>query len=266
MPSVGGRVALLRSYRLQEMDESNPQALARIGGSGFARADLMRFRRRFERLLLSYQFGMDEVLTKINILKTEFEHLHDYSPIEHVSSRLKSAESTLAKAKRRQESVSLASLRDITDIAGIRIVCSFITDVYWIAKMLTQQADITVIEVKDYIENPKPNGYKSLHLILKVPVFLSDSVEDITVEVQVRTVAMDFWASLEHKIYYKYDKDVPGELLAELVNAAAVANQLDLTMERLHTEVRGGRAEPPVADADEDELHDRLIEQFLGAD
>ena len=248
------------------MEKPKPVPSPQIDGSAVARTDLMRFRRRFARLLLNYQFGMDEILTKINILKAEFEHLHDYSPIEHVAARLKTAESTLAKARRRQGTVSMASLREITDIAGIRIVCSFITDVYWIAEMLTQQADVTVVEIKDYIKNPKPNGYKSLHLILKVPVFLSSSVEEVTVEVQVRTVAMDFWASLEHKIYYKYDKAVPDALLAELANAAEVANHLDLTMERLHTEVRGTRPEQPVAETDDDALHDVLIEQFLSAD
>ncbi|WP_179429740.1 hypothetical protein [Spelaeicoccus albus] len=124
------------------------------------------------------------------------------------------------------------------DIAGIRVVCSFIADSYRVADMLTRQGDVSVIEVKDYIKSPKPNGYKSLHLIVDVPVFMSDNVEQVRVEIQIRTIAMDFWASLEHKIYYKYARDVPAELLAELGRAADVANELDVTMERLHDEVR----------------------------
>ena len=130
-------------------------------------------------------------------------------------------------------------LRDnVFDIAGVRVVCSFISDAYWIAEMLTAQTDITVVAVKDYIAQPKPNGYKSLHLIVKVPIFLSGSVEVVPVEVQIRTVAMDFWASLEHKIYYKFGQEIPDALLAELTEAADVANRLDVKMERIHDEVR----------------------------
>ena len=140
----------------------------------------------------------------------------------------------------------LASLRtSIMDIAGIRITCSFVEDAYRLFDLLTQQDDITVLKVKDYIAEPKPNGYKSLHAVLEVPVFLSTGRVGVPVEVQFRTIAMDFWASLEHKIYYKYAKDVPRDLLEELREAAETANRLDVTMERLHNEVRelGGPTE-----------------------
>src|SRR5699024_2776047 len=150
--------------------------------------ELKAFRDGFSRLRLVYQFGIDEVMTKINILKTEFEHSHKYSPIEHVSSRLKSPESIIEKIQNRGGPLSLAAIREkIQDIAGVRIVCSFISDVYQIADMLSAQPDIEVIEVKDYIKDPKPNGYKSLHLIVKVPVFLSTGVEDAYIEIQFRT-------------------------------------------------------------------------------
>lgn len=195
--------------------------------------------RDLTRFLMSYKFGIDEMMTKINILKDEFTYIHEYTPIEHVKSRLKSADSVLGKAARKGIPLTLDSIRDnIHDIAGIRITCSFIQDAHRISDLLTGQQDITLIEVKDYIAEPKPNGYRSLHLIIEVPVFMSDRVESVRVEIQIRTVAMDFWASLEHKIFYKYDKAVPAALLDELKDAADVARNLDVKMEALHDEVR----------------------------
>ena len=216
-------------------------------------SNLMKFRSGVSRFMLSYQFGIDEMMTKINILKSEFQHLHDYSPIEHVNSRLKSPESILAKARRDNLGFTFPELRDnIRDIAGIRITCSFISDAYRVAEMITSQRDVTVLAVKDYINAPKANGYKSLHLIVSIPVFLSESVETIPVEIQIRTIAMDFWASLEHKIYYKFDEEIPAVLLAELKEAADVANRLDVKMERIHDEVRDVRRKSAAADDEAD--------------
>jgi putative GTP pyrophosphokinase len=187
---------------------------------------------------MSYKFATDEMMTKVNILKEEFSAIHDYSPIEHVSHRLKSPEGILKKANRKGYPLDLDGIREnIQDIAGIRITCSFISDTYRVLSMLTSQRDITVLQVKDYIDSPKSNGYRSLHLIAAIPVFMSDRVQPVTVEVQIRTVAMDFWASLEHKIFYKYDGAVPPALVGELKQAADVANQLDVDMERLHDQV-----------------------------
>ena len=189
---------------------------------------------------LDYKFGIDEVLTKINILREEFEHMQDHSPIEHVRTRLKAMESLLDKVIRTKCPADLDTIRDrIRDIAGIRVVCAFVSDVYWIAQMLSDQPDITVVEVKDYIARPKPNGYQSLHLIVQVPVFLSNRTAHVYVELQIRTIAMDFWASLEHKIYYKYDREVPQRLLDELKDAARVASELDDRMANLRDEVQG---------------------------
>lgn len=214
-------------------DNVDPETLQRL-------SDGKQLRDGFARFMLNYQFAIDEIMTKINILRTEFEHLHAYSPIEHVNSRLKSPESLLSKAKGRELGLSLESIREgVLDIAGVRIVCSFVSDAYWVAEMLSSQRDITVVTTKDYIAHPKPNGYKSLHLIVKVPVFLSESVQNMHVEVQIRTVAMDFWASLEHKIYYKYEHAIPSDILLELQEAAVAASQLDAKMERLHNEVHG---------------------------
>ena len=178
-----------------------------------------------ERFMLRYKFGMDEVITKLSILREEFSQTHDYNPIEHISSRLKSLDSVIAKMQRKGIEPTFDSIREtITDIAGVRVTCSFVTDAYRLAELLTAQRDIRVLRVKDYIAEPKENGYQSLHLI---------------VEVQIRTIAMDFWASLEHKIYYKYDRQVPQELLDGLTDAAHTAAELDARMERLHREVHG---------------------------
>ena len=197
-----------------------------------------RMRAEFARFMLWYEFAVDEVLTKVSILQREFLHLRQYNPIEHVSSRVKTPESILDKAKRKGCEPSLDSIREqLTDIAGVRITCSFIADTYAVLDALTSQDDIRVLEVKDYIANPKPNGYKSLHAIIEIPVFLSTGAVPVAVEVQIRTIAMDFWASLEHKIFYKYQGTVPDNLVADLAAAADAADSLDRRMEQLHAEV-----------------------------
>lgn len=190
------------------------------------------------RFLMSYKFGLEEVKTKISILNEEFKYIHDHNPIEHVKYRIKSTESILEKLSRKDLEFSLPSIKEnIKDIAGVRIVCSFLSDIYIISEMLQKQKDLKVINYQDYIKNPKPNGYQSLHLILQVPVFMSDRVEDICVEVQIRTIGMDFWASLEHKIYYKYDNHIPEKLKDELKEAAITVAQLDRRMENLSKEI-----------------------------
>ncbi|MFF2016117.1 GTP pyrophosphokinase family protein [Paenibacillus sp. NPDC058177] len=200
---------------------------------------MKRFRNEITRFMLLYKFALDEMETKVEILKQEFQSLHDYSPIEHTKSRLKSPESIMNKMLRKNCEISLASVkRDIKDIAGLRITCSFISDIYHVSEMLQKQDDLTVLEIKDYIKNPKPNGYQSLHLLIQVPVFMSDGQELVCVEVQIRTIAMDFWASLEHKIFYKYNQSVPERLTLELKQAAESANMLDVQMERLHREIK----------------------------
>jgi putative GTP pyrophosphokinase len=202
------------------------------------RTALRELKTQLTRFMMSYKFATDEMMTKINILKEEFGSMHDYSPIEHVTSRLKSPDGIVDKALRKGCPLALDEIRaQIQDIAGIRITCSFISDTYRVLDMLTGQQDVTVLQVKDYIASPKPNGYKSLHLLVEVPVFLSDRVQPVTVEIQIRTIAMDFWASLEHKIYYKYSGAVPAELLADLKQAADVASRLDVKMQRLHGQV-----------------------------
>ncbi|WP_457100397.1 GTP pyrophosphokinase [Microbacterium sp. P5_E9] len=197
---------------------------------------------QMQRFLLEYRFGMQEVETKVGILRDELQHMHDYNPIEHVSSRVKSPDSIVGKVARKGIDPDFDTIRErITDIAGVRVTCSFVTDVYRLFDLLTAQDDVTVRRVKDYIAQPKPNGYQSLHAVVEVPVFLSTGRVIVPVEVQFRTIAMDFWASLEHKIYYKYDNQVPDRLVAELKDAADSAAALDHRMERLHRELHGPR-------------------------
>ncbi|MTI96266.1 MAG: GTP pyrophosphokinase family protein [Firmicutes bacterium] len=210
------------------------------------------------RFLLCYNLGMDQVNTKINTLKQEFQHIHEYNPIEHVKWRLKTPESILKKVRRRGCPWSFAAIREnVRDIAGIRITCSFVSDIYRVAGMLMQQPDLEVVEYKDYIEQPKYNGYRSLHIILKVPVYMSDHTERVYVEVQIRTIAMDFWASLEHKIYYKFQdgQDIPHSLHADLKEAAEAMTILDEKMERIHKEMQqlrlaGWNDDKPLLSAD----------------
>lgn len=204
---------------------------------------LKEIKKELTSFMMMYKFATDEINTKINILKEEFQHIHEYNPIEHTSSRVKSPESLYEKIIRKNCPFDLDIVREeIRDIAGIRITCSFRSDIYRVKEMLCKQQDLEVIECKDYIQHPKPNGYQSLHLIVKVPVFMSNRTEHVFVEIQIRTIAMDFWASLEHKIFYKYDREVPERLTNELKEAALSATELDLKMERLHEEVNAMKA------------------------
>jgi len=224
---------------LDQADDAASASLADVSAMRELKLELTRF-------MMSYKFATDEMLTKINILKEEFSSIHDYSPIEHVSSRLKSPEGILKKAIRKGHPLKLDGIRDnIQDIAGIRITCSFISDTYRIRDLLAGQRDVTVLQEKDYIQDPKANGYQSLHLIVAIPVFMSDRVQPVTVEIQIRTIAMDFWASLEHKIFYKYNGAVPDTLVEDLRQAANAANRLDVKMELLHDQVV---AQGPAAD------------------
>ena len=192
-----------------------------------------------EQFMVAYRSAIDEIGTKLRVLQREFTHTGSYSPIESVSTRLKSMESLLRKARKR-DCRHLDDVRArVTDIAGIRVICSFTHDVYRVRDLLLAQDDVTLLEQKDYVAHPKPNGYRSLHLIVEVPAFLSTGPQPVPVEVQLRTIAMDFWASLEHKIYYKYAGAVPEGLVAELKDAADSAALLDARMERLHHELHG---------------------------
>ncbi len=190
-------------------------------------------------LTLVYRSALKEINTKFEILNDEFQQVHQYNPIEHIKARLKTPESIVKKLKKYgKESTIENMVAYVNDIAGIRVICSFTSDIYRIAEMLSNQSDIKVIEVKDYISNPKPSGYKSYHMIVTIPIFLSDRIVDTMVEIQIRTVAMDFWASLEHKINYKFEGNVPDYIRDELIACASMVSLLDDRMLSLNEEVR----------------------------
>lgn len=188
--------------------------------------------------MLIYNSALKEMGTKVEILNDEFQHVHQYNPIEHIKARIKTPESIVKKLKRYgQESTIDNMVKYINDIAGIRIICSFTSDIYRIADMIRDQKDIRVIAVKDYITYPKASGYKSYHMIVSIPVYLSDRTVDTKVEIQIRTVAMDFWASLEHKIHYKFEGDAPENIKNELVECARMVSDLDARMLSLNEEI-----------------------------
>lgn len=192
----------------------------------------------WEEVILVYRSALKQISVKLEILNDEFQHVHRYNPIEHIKSRLKTSESIVKKLKKHgYESTIQNMVRYVNDIAGIRVICSFTTDIYRIAEMIANQSDIQVISVKDYIVNPKPSGYKSYHMLITVPVYLSDRIEHAKVEVQIRTVAMDFWASLEHKIHYKFEGNAPEYIRNELVECAKMVSELDEKMRSLNEEV-----------------------------
>lgn len=182
-----------------------------------------------------YQAALKEVRTKLEILDEEFKLRHSRNPIHHMESRIKTPQSIARKLQRKDLPLTPhAAMGNLYDIAGIRVVCSYLNDIYTIADLLTSQDDIILISKRDYILTPKDNGYRSLHLIVQVPVFLSEGKQMIPVEVQIRTIAMDFWASLEHQIRYKEVHDVPSDLNDELHDAAERIYTLDEDMQRMH--------------------------------
>lgn len=191
-------------------------------------------------LMSYYRCAIMEVETKFKVLNEQFSLQYDRNPIETIKTRLKSPEGIVKKIKRKDLPFSLQSIEEnINDIAGIRVICSFPEDIYLLAECLLKQDDITLIEVKDYIKNPKESGYRSLHLIIEVPIFLENEKKNMKVEVQLRTIAMDFWASLEHKLRYK--KDIPQEeaelLVKELVECANISADLDNRMEQIRNRI-----------------------------
>ena len=190
-------------------------------------------------LMLVYSAAMKQIEAKIEILNEEFQQVHSYNPIEHVKSRLKSTESIVKKLKKQGREVSLGNMVEyVNDIAGVRVICSFTSDIYRIADIISKQRDIKVISVKDYLVKPKPSGYKSYHMIVSIPVYLTDRVVETEVELQIRTVAMDFWASLEHKMNYKFEGNAPQSLKDELIMCAEIVSLLDERMLSLNEEVQ----------------------------
>lgn len=189
-------------------------------------------------VMFLYNSALKEVGTKLEILNDEFKHVHSYNPIEHIKTRIKTPESIVKKLKRYGYQISIDNMiRYINDIAGVRLICSFTSDIYRLAAMIGNQSDLKVLTIKDYIKNPKDSGYKSYHMLVSVPIFLSDSVVNAKVEIQIRTIAMDFWASLEHKIYYKFEGNAPEYISRDLKDCADMVSMLDEKMLSLNNAI-----------------------------
>ena len=190
-------------------------------------------------IMFLYNAALKEVETKLEILNDEFQHVHQYNQIDHIKTRIKTPESIVKKLKRYGYETSVENMvKYINDIAGVRLICSFTSDIYRLASMIGNQSDLKVIAIKDYIKNPKDSGYKSFHMLVSVPVFLSDSVVQTKVEIQIRTIAMDFWASLEHKIYYKFEGHAPAYISEDLKSCADMVSQLDERMLSLNEAIQ----------------------------
>lgn len=195
----------------------------------------------FMKLMMQYQCAMLEVQTKFEVLNTELSMDSDRNPIESISCRIKKPMSIVEKLKRKGVEVSLSSIeKNLHDVAGIRVVCFFPKDIYRLAEKICSQDDIRLIEKKDYIQNPKPNGYRSLHLILEVPVFFADEKKWMQVEVQFRTIAMDFWASVDHKLKYKKNVKNPEMIAGELRKCADIISSVDQRMQEIRTMIEEG--------------------------
>ena len=193
----------------------------------------------WNRALLLYDSVLREINTKLEILNNEFKQAHQYNPIEHITSRIKSPESIARKIRKKGLELTVENIvKYVNDVACVRSISSFTSDIYRIASSISNQDDVTVLRVKDYIANPKPNGYMSYHMIVSIPIFLTNDVIDTKVEIQIRTIAMDFWASLEHKIYYKFEGKAPAGIRDELKECANIISFLDEKMLSINENVK----------------------------
>ena len=195
-------------------------------------------------IMFLYNAALKEVGTKLEILNDEFQHVHRYNPIEHIKTRIKTPESIVKKLKRYGYETSVENMvKHINDIAGVRLICSFTSDIYRLAEMIGNQSDLKVISIKDYIKQPKESGYKSFHMLVSVPIFIGEKVVDTKVEIQIRTIGMDFWASLEHKIYYKFEGNAPAHISRELRDCATIVAMMDAKMLQLNDEINHAKKE-----------------------
>ncbi len=208
----------------------------------------------YDEMMLVYQSALKEVIVKLEILRDEFDHLQRYNSIEHITSRLKSPESIVNKLKRHGVEPSLENVvKYCNDIAGARVICAFTPDIYRIAEIIQSEHDLEIISIKDYIANPKSSGYRSYHMIVRVPVSYRRKIFETKVEIQIRTIAMDFWASLEHQIQYKFPGEAPAHIGNELLQCANMVSALDARMLALSREIQ--------QQSEREELREALIER-----
>ncbi len=217
--------------------------------------DLQQKFNEYSTLMAYFRCAIMEVQTKFNVLNEEFSLQHDRNPINSIHSRLKSIESISRKLKSKDIPFTLSNIeKNLSDVAGIRVICSFTSDVYLLAKALLKQDDITLVSIKDYIKSPKPNGYRSLHLIVNVPIFLVHEKKIMTVEIQLRTIAMDSWAALEHQLKYKKDNEFTEEMTEELYRCAKISADLDMRMDSLK-----GSVYEEAAESNLDEYENKIV-------
>lgn len=196
----------------------------------------------FQECMMMYSCAIREVRTKFEVLSDHLTVAYRRNPIEMIKSRVKKPDSIIEKLNRKGFEISTESvMKNLNDVAGIRVICSFVNDIYEVANMIASQDDVTVIEVKNYIENPKPNGYRSYHMIIEVPVFFANKKQNVKVEVQLRTIAMDFWASLEHSMKYKKNIAHQEEVSLELKKCADLIAETDLKMQTINESINGNK-------------------------
>ena len=218
------------SKRTWEELENKAKALS------FSAEDVAKLYLEYSRLTKNYSAAIREVQTKLQILDEDFEMMHDHDPIHHMETRVKSMESILEKLDRKGFELSMESITEnLTDIAGVRVICHYVDDIYAVRDLLKSQSDIEFVRETDYIKNPKPNGYRSLHLVVKIPVYFVDGMVKMPVEIQIRTMAMNFWASLEHKLRYKSDGEIPKFIADELKECSETIAETDMKMQRIHS-------------------------------
>ncbi len=211
------------------------QILTDNAGAPEAIEEFKKVTRQFEELMMMYSSAIREVRTKLEVLNDEFKVRRRHNPIQYIKHRVKKPASIYEKLNRRGFPVSLESIEEnLHDVAGVRVVCGYIQDIYMVAEMLTSQDDITVLLVKDYIKEPKENGYRSLHLVVEIPVFFSNECKPMKVEVQFRTIAMDNWASLEHQMHYKTEGEVSADIIDSLRECSDALAATDLRMQDIY--------------------------------
>ncbi len=211
-----------------------------LPNGGEASEKFLRALANFRKLMMMYRCASMEIETKLNVLNAEFSLNHNRNPFESIKSRIKTPESIAEKLQRKKLPISIQSIeQNLFDVAGIRVICSFPEDIYIVRDLLLNQDDLTLVDEKDYIRAPKPNGYRSLHLIVEVPIFLAEEKRPMKVEVQLRTIAMDFWASLEHKLKYKKSIQNAEQIAQKLKESAELSALLDLQMQEIRRQIDG---------------------------
>lgn len=219
--------------------ESEASLPSVIGNELSSSTDFYKIAFQFQQIMMIYESAIKQIETKLDILNKECKVNHRRSPIETVKSRIKSPESIAKKLEKRKLPVSFDSMMtNLNDIAGVRVICPYISDIYSVRDMLLKQPDLTLLAENDYIENPKESGYRSLHLVVEIPVYLSKTVNNVRVEIQLRTIAMDFWASLEHQLHYKNTAKVPESIRRELFRVAETIAMTDREMEEIALELQ----------------------------